>query len=128
MLSRRNAGLATLGLLAALLVAACGSSEPGDDQPAATFEGTDGAALYAQACSSCHGADLSGTDAGPPFLDVIYRSGHHADASFFLAAKRGVRSHHWSFGDMPPVEGLSDEQIEAIVAFVRGRQAEAGIE
>lgn len=128
MLQRRTTVLVALALLAALLVAACGSSESGGDTPTATFEGTDGPALYAQACSSCHGADLSGTEKGPPFLDAIYRSGHHADASFFLAAKRGVRSHHWSFGDMPPVEGLSDVQIEAIVAFVRGRQAEAGIE
>lgn len=126
--STRTAIVAGLGLLVLGLVAACGSSAAGDDEPIATFEGTDGAALYAQACSSCHGADLRGTDQGPPFLDAIYRAGHHADPAFFLAAKRGVRSHHWSFGNMPPIEGLSDEQLEAIVAFVRARQADAGID
>lgn len=125
--SRRIVVVAALGLVAVLVVGACGSGSD-DEAPITTFEGTDGAALYAEACSSCHGVDLAGTDQGPPFLDTIYRAGHHADPSFFLAAKRGVRSHHWNFGDMPPVEGLSDEQMEAIVAFVRSRQAEAGIE
>lgn len=126
--SLRTVLLVSLGLVGVIVIGACSSSGSGDDAPTTTFEGTDGAALYAEACSSCHGADLTGTDQGPPFLDAIYRAGHHADPSFFLAAKRGVRSHHWNFGDMPPVEGLSDEQLEAIVAFVRSRQAAAGIE
>lgn len=128
MRSRRTILLIAFGVIAALVAVACGSSGSGDDEPSTTFEGTDGAVLYAQACATCHGADLAGTDQGPPFLDVIYRSGHHADASFLLATRRGVRSHHWNFGDMPPINGLSDEQVEAIVAFVRGRQAEAGID
>jgi hypothetical protein len=32
---------------------------------------------------------------GPPFIDALYRHGHHADAAFLLAARRGVRSNHW---------------------------------
>lgn len=112
--------------LAAFVVVAgaCG----GASEPAAAFTGTDGAGLYAQACASCHGADLRGTRQGPPFLDAIYRPGHHADAAFFLAVKGGAHPHHWNFGNMPPVQGLSDAQIEAIVAFVRERQRAAGID
>lgn len=53
--------------------------------------------------------------------------GHHADPAFFLAVRRGARTHHWNFGDMPPVQGLSDPQIEAIVSFVRERQRATGI-
>lgn len=111
-----------------LLLGACGGSG-GDGDPVATpFAGSDGATLYAQACAGCHGADLRGTDQGPPFLDAVYRSGHHADAAFLLAVRRGSRAHHWDFGDMLPVEGLSDGQVAAIVEFVRARQREAGIE
>ena len=120
---------AGLGAIAVglVLIAACGGN--GDDRPAATpFSGLDGRTLYSQACASCHGADLQGTDQGPPFLDSIYRSGHHADAAFLLAVRRGVRSHHWDFGGMPPIEGLSDEQVEAIVDFVREQQRAAGID
>jgi len=120
--------LAAVALAAALAVGvACGGGDE-DATPARTFEGTDGAALFQQACAACHGADLNGTDQGPPFLDAIYRAGHHSDAAFFLAAKTGARSHHWNFGNMPPVEGLSDEQIQAIVDFVRAEQRAAGIE
>jgi len=107
------------------LVAACGDDSGGT---VATFTGTDGAVLYQAACGSCHGTELLGTDQGPPFLDAIYRPGHHSDAAFFLAVKGGARSHHWNFGNMPPVAGLDDAQIEAIVTFVRQQQQSAGIE
>ncbi len=114
-----------IALAASVAVAgACG----GGSEPVPAFTGTDGAALYAQACASCHGAGLRGTKQGPPFLDAIYRPGHHADAAFFLAVKGGARQHHWNFGNMPPVQGLSDPQIEAIVALVRERQHAAGID
>ncbi len=122
--------LTTLGstVAGALLVVACTGSDGGGASVSTPFVGTDGATLYSRACASCHGADLRGTDQGPPFLDAIYRPGHHADASFLLAVRRGARSHHWNFGAMPPVEGLTDEQVAAIVEFVREQQREAGID
>lgn len=92
------------------------------------FTGLDGPSLYARACASCHGADATGTNQGPAFLDAVYRPGHHSDQAFLLAVRRGARSHHWNFGDMPPVEGLSDEQVAFIVEFIRARQVEAGIQ
>ena len=88
----------------------------------------DGPSLYAPACASCHGADLAGTDRGPPFLDPIYRPGHHADSAFLLAVRRGARSHHSNSGNMPPVDRLSDEQVAAIVEFIRAQQVATGIE
>ena len=119
-------GLAAL-VAGSVLIAACGGG--GEARPASTpFSGLDGRVLYAEACSSCHGADLQGSDQGPPFIDSIYRSGHHADAAFLLAVRRGVRSHHWGFGNMPPIDGLTDEQVEAIVEFVREQQRQAGID
>jgi mono/diheme cytochrome c family protein len=117
-----------LALAAATSLLACTSSDGGGTPASTPFTGSDGATLYAQACASCHGADLRGTDEGPPFLDAIYRPGHRADVSFHLAARSGARAHHWNFGNMPPIEGLTDEQIAAIVEFVREQQRAAGIE
>ena len=96
--------------------------------PEPRFSGTDGRSLYGQACSVCHGQALEGTNAGPTFLNRIYAPGHHADISFMFAIERGVRAHHWNFGNMAPVEGLSQEQVLAIIAFIREEQRAAGIE
>lgn len=86
-----------------------------------------GKALYAQNCASCHGADLQGTDQGPPFLHRIYEPSHHGDAAFQLAVRSGVRAHHWKFGDMQPVPGLSADDVAHIVAYVRSQQRLVGI-
>ena len=96
--------------------------------PEARFTGTDGRELYGQACAVCHGQALEGTNAGPTFLDRIYAPGHHADIAFIFAVERGVRAHHWNFGNMAPVEGLEHEQVLAIIAFIREQQRAAGIE
>jgi len=96
--------------------------------PEPRFSGTDGRSLYGQACSVCHGQALEGTNAGPTFLNRVYAPGHHADISFMFAIERGVRAHHWNFGNMAPVEGLSQEQVLAIIAFIREQQRDAGIE
>lgn len=78
-------------------------------------------------CAACHGPGAVGTDEGPTFLDPIYRPGHHADGAFLAAVRLGVRQHHWPFGDMPPQDGLTDQDINNIVAYVRQLQNEAGI-
>ncbi len=87
-----------------------------------------GAGLYAASCAECHGADLTGTDRGPSHLSIVYEPSHHSDAAFALAVKNGVRAHHWDFGPMLPVEGLSKSDVEAIVAFVRNEQRREGFE
>ena len=78
-------------------------------------------------CARCHGTNAAGTDHGPPFVHIIYNPGHHTDQAFFLAAKIGVRSHHWRFGDMPPQPQVSDQQLRDIVAYVRALQEANGI-
>lgn len=88
----------------------------------------EGDVLYQASCAACHGSDLRGTDIGPSHLSVVYQPGHHSDAAFILAARNGVRSHHWQFGNMAPVEGLSDTDLERIVAFVRESQRTSGFE
>ena len=76
----------------------------------------------------CHGIAGTGTDQGPPLVDPIYRPGHHADIAFQMAVERGVRAHHWRFGDMTPIPGLSEEQVQEIVFYVRFLQEAAGIQ
>ena len=86
-----------------------------------------GAQLFASRCAGCHGPNASGSDKGPPLVHKIYEPGHHADAAFFRAVRQGVKSHHWSFGNMMPIPGLSDKQIGQIVMYVRNLQVEHGI-
>lgn len=119
-------------LLASLLVAAaCGGTGPGTDP---VIEPQDralvglGNDLYQANCASCHGTDLRGTDLGPSHLSVVYEPNHHSDQAFLLAVQRGSPPHHWSFGPMPPVPGLTPVDISAIVAFVRERQRLEGFE
>jgi len=78
-------------------------------------------------CAACHGPYASGTDRGPPLVHDIYNPGHHADDAFYRAAERGVRRHHWRYGDMPPQPQVSREQMAAVVRYVRELQAANGI-
>ena len=86
-----------------------------------------GEQIYTASCASCHGADLRGTSTGPPFLNVIYAPNHHGDEAFQQAAALGVTPHHWEFGPMPPVAGLTRDEVSKIVAFVRSEQQLADI-
>ncbi len=87
-----------------------------------------GEPLYQQHCAQCHGADLRGTDLGPSQLSIVYEPNHHGDAAFLAAVSRGSPAHHWDFGPMPPIPGLSQEDVAAITAFVRERQRIEGFE
>lgn len=111
-------------MLVAVLAAGCGD---GGGEVVAPGR-ADGAALYAEHCASCHGADLRGTDVGPSHLSVVYEPGHHPDDAFRAAITDGVRAHHWPFGDMPPVPGLDEEEVDAIIRHVRQAQEEHGYE
>ncbi|REK24767.1 MAG: cytochrome c [Actinobacteria bacterium] len=87
-----------------------------------------GAELYSSNCAGCHGQDLRGTEQGPSHLSEVYEPAHHGDGAFLAAVSRGSPQHHWNFGPMPPVPGLSAEDVEAIVAFVREQQRLEGFE
>ena len=87
-----------------------------------------GKTLFEQNCSVCHGPAGDGTAQGPPLVHIIYEPNHHADAAFILAARNGVRAHHWRFGDMAPVPGVTDEMVLEIVGYIRWLQRQVGIE
>jgi len=79
-------------------------------------------------CAVCHGANAAGINGtAPPLVHIFYESTHHGDAAFYSAAQNGVQAHHWKFGDMAPVTGLTKADIGNIVAYVRALQRENGI-
>ena len=86
-----------------------------------------GYSLFHDKCSVCHGEKAMGSHQGPPLVHKIYEPSHHSDISFYWAVLRGVNQHHWGFGEMPPVPGLSPEDVGHIVAYVRSEQIKAGI-
>jgi mono/diheme cytochrome c family protein len=121
------------GVLAVVVVASACSTTGGDvDAPADSEPTADliaaGEPLYQASCAQCHGTDLRGTSLGPSHLSIVYEPNHHGDAAFVLAARAGVRQHHWLFGNMPPIPGLSDDDLDAIVAYVRDQQSIHGFE
>jgi hypothetical protein len=61
-------------------------------------------------------------------VHIIYEPSHHGDESFQRAAAMGVQGHHWSFGNMPPVEGIASADVTMIVAYVRELQRANGID
>ena len=78
-----------------------------------------GQMLYEKYCSSCHGIQLDGTDKGPPLLHPFYKPSHHGDKAFYRAALQGTKQHHWNFGDMKPVEGMTPKKMDSVVPYVR---------
>jgi mono/diheme cytochrome c family protein len=84
--------------------------------------------IFESACAACHGSNAVGVEgAGPPLIHVIYEPSHHADESFQRAVAMGVRSHHWRFGDMPPVGGLTRGDVAMVIAYIREIQRANGI-
>jgi mono/diheme cytochrome c family protein len=118
--------------LVLVLTAACGKKS-GEDfnfeslppTPAAHAEGE---RLYNANCASCHGPKGSGSAQGPALVHIVYEPSHHSDAAFQLAVQRGVVAHHWRFGNMAPVPGVTPEQTTMITSYVRWIQRQAGIQ
>ncbi len=109
--------------------AAAAPARPADQivVPTLSSAGQMGQIAFDENCAACHGAKAAGSENGPPLVHKIYEPSHHADFSFVRAAKGGVRAHHWRFGDMAPVAGVTDKQIEWITQYVREMQRANGI-
>ncbi|MDE0591538.1 cytochrome c [Halocynthiibacter sp. C4] len=88
-----------------------------------------GKTIYDAKCATCHAPNAVGQDGiAPPLVHGIYEPNHHGDESFQRAAAMGVKAHHWRFGDMPPVEGLTRADVAMIIAYIRELQRANGIE
>lgn len=129
---RRGLAFFVTALLALVIaLASCSDAdESGDAGEAGSAAGDTaaGADVYADSCAACHGTDLRGTSRGPSHLSEVYEPGHHPDESFRAAIANGSRQHHWNFGDMPPVAGLDDDEVDAVIAYVRDVQQREGLE
>ncbi len=86
-----------------------------------------GEELFNANCSICHGVSAAGTSRGPTLIDRIYHPGHHSDLSIRSAVRQGVRQHHWTFGDMAPVPGVTQGEVEKIICYIRELQRAEGI-
>ncbi len=145
-LTQRSAGLQ--GLAAVLLVLAAGAGiggylyfqgrgdAPGNGLPIVSVTVPEtlsvraqlGRRTYEARCAACHGRHAAGQDGvAPPLIHIIYEPGHHGDESFQRAVARGVRAHHWRFGDMPPMDGLTRRDVAPVIAYVRELQRANGI-
>ena len=126
------AGLVTLFIVLGYLAAAGwrrGPATPASVMvPALSDEARAGHEAFDRHCAVCHGVNGSGSAAGPSLVHRIYGPTHHADVAFTLAVQRGVRAHHWRFGDMPPQPSVQVGEIGLIVRFVRELQRANGIE
>lgn len=107
-----------------LLAATGGGPEepPGPGSPQQLALGEE---VFADSCQTCHGPRAAGGLAGPPLIHEIYEPSHHPDEAFRTAVARGVEPHHWDFAGMPPIPGLDDTDVEAVIAYVRSLQREA---
>lgn len=82
---------------------------------------------FQKMCGQCHGQWGNGSEQGPPLMHPFYKPSHHGDQAFYSAALRGVRAHHWQFGNMPPVSGATEKDMSSIIPFIRWLQRENGI-
>ncbi len=133
--------LLAMGLLS-LALAGCSAEEP----PASGYQATQpssgslavvvpdfsenaraGEQIFNANCALCHGPNASGTGLGPPLVHKIYEPGHHQDFTIQSAVRNGVPSHHWQFGNMPPVPTVSDEDVPNITCYIRELQRANGI-
>jgi len=121
--------LMALGIVFALLYVTTLTAVNAADgnAPNVPFQYALGHQKYQQMCSSCHGKWGDGSKQGPPLMHPFYKPSHHSDAAFYRAALRGVRAHHWEFGDMPPVSGVKREDMDAIIPYIRWLQRDKGI-
>ncbi|UWR17284.1 cytochrome c [Sulfitobacter sp. M368] len=84
--------------------------------------------IFESICAACHGTQgVGNAEAGPPLIHKIYEPSHHGDESFQRAVANGVRAHHWRFGDMPPVEGLTRGDVAMVIDYIRAIQRANGI-
>jgi mono/diheme cytochrome c family protein len=88
----------------------------------------EGAALFSKYCVECHGEYAGGSDKGPPLIHKYYEPNHHPDQAFLVGTLYGVRQHHWKFGNMEPVEGITEDEVIKIITYVRAVQRANGIQ
>jgi len=95
-------------------------------RPAEVALATEGKAVYAVSCRTCHGANLqgganSGANPVPPPLDATGHTWLHSDADLFEMVKYGLADCGADASPtMPPLGShLDDESIRAALAYIK---------
>lgn len=81
----------------------------------------DGAAIYKSKCLACHGVEGKGSAMAPAFNgNPHFKSANDQQISdIILKGRSGAEKMHKQFTtDMPP-QKLSDDELKAVVAYVR---------
>ncbi len=118
---------ASMLLLAPLSNTFAASKYSVENPPKVPYKYAMGMKKFRTLCSGCHGKWGNGTHQGPPLMHRFYKPSHHGDPAFYRAALNGVRAHHWRFGNMPPVQGVTRKDISTLLPFIRWLQRENGI-
>lgn len=80
-------------------------------------------------CAECHGVDgTGGSKKGPPMLHPMYREAVYPDYHFKRVVREGKAEKNWRFGPMPAIPDISDDDLDAVVAFVREVQKATNVE
>ncbi len=137
---RRTFLRSVAGVLCCCVVAGCSENGTSADESSAPTpiaqisvvkdvptEFKDGEEKFNAFCSPCHGTQGTGSAHGPPLVHKIYEPSHHADFAFQRAAAQGVKAHHWKFGNMPKIEGVTADEVTQIIGYIRWLQRQAGI-
>jgi mono/diheme cytochrome c family protein len=131
----RRAPVAIAGLVL-LAVAAAGGVWLYTSHRTESAQVAAGRQVYAVHCASCHGADLQGQPdwqmrlpngrmPAPPH-DATGHTWHHSDDQLFAIVKKGMSAIVPGYdSDMPGFENvLSDDEIRAVLAFIKSTWAE----
>ncbi len=114
---------ALLGVV--VFVSACGAAtEPRGETLTGAVLVARGAEVHANACATCHGEDLGGTEAGPSMLSPLYAPSQTPDEAMAEAITDGVAQKYWTFGPMTGV-ALPPGDVDAVIAYIRDEQERA---
>jgi mono/diheme cytochrome c family protein len=91
----------------------------GRADPASAAQVAQGQQLYATRCAGCHGANLEGASAAR--LDGAGQARQHDDGWIFKTIKEGgqATAPPGSSSAMPAFGSLSDEQVWALIAYIK---------
>ncbi len=89
-----------------------------------------GQVLFAAHCNSCHAlGDVPALkQRGASLLARMFYHPVTPDQNFFDVVRQGAKDRfNFSHGNMPPIPGLSDDEVREIVKYVRWAQAEEDV-
>ncbi len=97
--------------------------------PALEGMAVQGQVAFVEVCARCHGRKGGGLEGyGPPLISDFYGPSERSDMQIVLAIQLGHVEDNWTYGPMPPAEGLSFSDQGLVVEFLRQVQIANGVE